>query len=60
MNGCGAKGCYVCWDGDHLSKSAYEALRRVEATLTEALERTPIDWSKIRQVAFPCAPGGKP
>ena len=60
MSGCGAKGCYVCWDGDCLSRDAYEALRRVEKLLTEALERTPIDWSKIRKVEYLPSPGGKP
>lgn len=52
MGGCGAEGCYVCWDGDHLSRAAYWSLRRVETMLTDAVERTPIDWDKIRKVTY--------
>ncbi len=35
---CGAQGCYACWDGDHLSESAYHRLLELEARLTLAVE----------------------
>ena len=49
---CGKLGCYVCWDGDCLSESAYWRLRGVEIMLTEALDKAEIDWDKIEKVNY--------